>query len=232
MIQLHLIHSYIIPNWFVGFDIIMELLFAIVAITVSIFAYKIYKISKEKGVKLFSVGFLFIGLSYITHALINFFIVSEMAKGTREVIVENLQTTAFLSVVLFMALFTIGLITIFYANNKTNKKENYFLLIILGLLSVFTNISYIAAFYITSTFILIFINFHYAKDYIQNKNHKTLLVFISFIFLLLSTLVFVFPVTYEEYVIAHFLELVAYVLILVSLIRTIKIKPKLKRNIP
>ena len=54
------------------------------------------------------------------------------------------------------------------------------------------------------------------------KNKKSLLVFTSFILLLISHLVFLFPVTYGEYVIAHLIELIAYTLILFCLIKVLK----------
>jgi hypothetical protein len=217
-----MIYSYIIPPWFIGFDIIIQFLFAIVSIAVAVYAYKVYKISKEKNIEQFSLGFLFISISYILMALVTLFIYFQISGGPREIAIEHLQLTGLVGLILYMSLFIIGLINLFWVNNKKNKKETYFLIIILGLLAVFTNFNYIAAFHLTASIILLFINFHYAKDYIKNKNHKTLLVFIAFIFLFLGHAEFLFPVTYSEYVIAHLLELVSYTLILVSLIRTLR----------
>ena len=231
MANFNLINSYVIPRWFTGFDIVMELLFAIVCIAVAVFAYKIYKISKEKNIRLFSIGFLLIAVSYIVHALINIYITSEIvSEGPREIIIEHLQLAALLGLILYMSIFIVGLITIFYSNHRCNKNSSFYLLLVLGLLAVLTDFNYIASFHITSTVILLFINFHYATDYIKYKNHKTLYVFIAFIFLLLSHAVFILPVSLPEYVIAHFLELVAYSLILFSLIKNLKIKPT--RKIP
>lgn len=217
-----LINSYIIPNWFIGFGILMDILFAIVSIAVAIFAYKIYKVSKEESVKKFSIGFLFISISYLFLSLTSLFLINQLTGDDRVLNFATLQTTGLIGLFLYMIFFIAGLVTIFYANIKSNKTESYFLMLILGILAVFTNINDIAAFHITSSFLLLFINYHYFKEYVINKNKKTLLVFIAFIFLLLSHFVFIFPVTYEEYVIAHVLELVSYSLILFSLIKSMK----------
>ncbi len=228
---MQIITFYVIPKWFVGFSIIMEILFGIVSAAVSAFGYKIYKISNEKNIKLFSIGFLCISISYLLRAIINLFIVSQISGEIRKFSLDNLQATALIGVYLYMALFIAGLITIFYANIRVNKKESYFLMLGLGLLSVFTYLSHIAAFHLTAVFILLFINYHYAKDYLKNKNHRTLLVFIAFILLLFSHIVtLTAQIQLQEYIISHFLELAAYFLILLSLIRAAKIK--IFRKIP
>jgi hypothetical protein len=222
---MQIITSYIIPKWFAGFSIIMEILFGIVSALVSAFAYKIYKISNEKNIRMFSIGFLFIFISYVLRGIINLFIVSQLTGDVRTINLDHLQSAALIGVYLHMAFFIIGLITIFYANIKTNKKESYFLMLGLGLLSVFTYIGYIAAFHLTAVLLLLFINYHYAKDYIKNKNHRTLLVFMAFILLLLSHAAYLTPdIEIQVYVISHFLELIAYFLILFSLLRAAKIK--------
>lgn len=224
-----MIYSYIIPNWFARFDILIQFLFGLIAVAVAAFSYRIYKITKEKNIQQFSVGFLFIAISYMIWGLINLLLLTN-SKTSIDFRLEHLQLAGLLGVYAHMAFFIIGLLTIFYSNFRSNKREGFYLLLGLGLLSVFTYINEIAAYHLTAVFILFFINYHYLKEYFLYKNPKTLPVLIAFFLIFLGHLVFIFPVTYSEYVVAHILELFAYSLILVSLVRTVKIKPK--RKIP
>jgi len=42
---------YLVPNWFFGLDIGMELLFAVITILIAVIAFKIYSMTQDRKVK-------------------------------------------------------------------------------------------------------------------------------------------------------------------------------------
>ena len=63
---------YIIPEWFLGYDIALNLLFGIITLIVSLYAFKIYRLSSLKQSKLFGISFSFISISYFVQYYLKF----------------------------------------------------------------------------------------------------------------------------------------------------------------
>lgn len=215
--------SYLIPNWFFGFDIAMELLFAVITFLVAVFAFKISSVTKEKKVKLFGIGFLLISLSYFVWAGLNYWFVDLVQDGFREISINQVAFIGVLSLYAYVTLFTIGLVTLAYLTCNNLGGRTYYLMIGLSLLVIASSLYKLISFRILSIFLISFILYRYFEDYLKNKNKKTLLVSLAFALLLLSSIDFLFlSVYYETYVLGHILELAAYLLILVNLIKSVK----------
>ncbi len=216
-------YTYIIPNWFFGFDIAMELLFSLITFLVVIFAYRIGYFTKERKIKLFGTSFLLIGLSYIVWAGINFWFVNLGPEGVRELSIQSITLIGVLSLYAYMILFTAGLVSLAYLVCDTKKGIVYYLVFGLSLLVIFSSYYKLISFRILSIFLISVITYHYFEEYLRNKNKKSFLVLIAFLFLFSSSVVFVFSaIYYQAYVAGHILELVAYLLILINLIRSVK----------
>jgi len=218
-------HSiYLIPNWFFGLDVIFELAFAVIALVVSLYSYKIYKLSNQNQSKLFMYSFLFISISYFIQSFLNFAILSKLNENICDVLriqtVENLTLLGIYSHILF---FTAGLVTLTYMTLRTQSKKIYSLTLIISLLVVLLSANKLYSFYFLSSILLIYISFHYIFNYFRKKQLKTLLVLVAFIFLLFGSIHFLFSVNHELfYVLGHFFELVAYFLILINLLLILK----------
>ncbi len=208
----------------------MELLFFIVGGLVSLYSFKIYKLSYQRESKIFGVGFLLISVSYLLRALITLFLFTKLEEGVRGIALDNLNLIGTLGVSIYMALFTIGLITVLYTTFKIKCWQIYSLLVLISLLIFKLCGNKTLSFYAFSTILLFYICIHYAKEYIKYYNGKTALVFIAFTLLLLSTMGPIFSNTYNAYIISDIMELGAYLLITISLFWTIKKPSIIKRK--
>jgi hypothetical protein len=215
--------NYLIPNWFFGFDIAMEVIFGIITISISILAFKINQYTKERKIKLFGLAFLLIGLSYLTLGCMNSWFVHEASEGFREVSIENIQILEVLSLYIYMILFISGLVTLAYVTADMKKGITYYLLFGLSVLVIVLSCYKLVSFRILSVFLISFIAFRYLEDYLSKKNKKELWTLIAFILLFFSSLDFILSQAYyQAYIIGHIFELFAYLVLLSILIKSIK----------
>lgn len=197
------------PSWFAGYDIMLRLSFAIITFIVSLFAFKIYKVSNLKQVKLFGVAFLLISISYFVQSIFNF-----LALYGQNIIL-NIGRLGIFGTYLYMALMTCGLVVLIYATCKTANKRNLLMLLSISFLGIFLSMNSYYMFFLFSAIYLFFLSWHFIENYLQNKQAKTLLIAIAFLFLMFSNFHFLISVNHQFfYVIGHVLELFAYLLIL------------------
>jgi formate hydrogenlyase subunit 3/multisubunit Na+/H+ antiporter MnhD subunit len=215
---------YLVPDWFFGFDIIFELAFAIITLIVALYAFKVYRLSEQNQSKLFGWAFIFFSISYFIQSLLNFVIISKLSETICDVI--KLQSVTILNawgISIHMILLIIGLVTLAYMTLKINNPKAYSLVLLISLFSIILSLNKIYWFYFLSSILLIFIVIHYTQNYLKNKQSKTLLVLMAFLFLLFGHIHFIFAVNHALfYVIGHFLELIAYILILINLLLVLK----------
>ena len=201
----------------------MEILFGIITLFIALVAFSCYNTIKENSIRRFGTGFLLISLSYLIWALINMILLKNTGTGYMILISEGLPFTYISSIYLHMFLFTAGLITLAYTNFKIEKGEVYYLLLGLGLLVIASSFNKLLTFRILSVFLLIFITYTYFIEWTKNKNKKTLIILTSFALLLLSNIDLIFSnAFYLSFVINHIIELCAYGIMLIGLIRTLK----------
>jgi hypothetical protein len=213
-----------IPDWFLNYGIIFELAFALITILVSIYSFRVYRLSGQKKSRTFGIAFLFISISYFIQCFINFEIISELNEKVFNVLeFQNLITMDKLAIFFHMVFFIFGLVTLIYMILGGKNRFIYIISLIISVLFIFLSADSIAFFYVLSSLLLIFILSDYAGNYFKNKNGKTFLVMIAFLCLLIGHLNFIFIESNQMlYVIGNFLELIAYMLILINLIRVIR----------
>lgn len=217
-----MVQLYSIPTWFFGFDIAIELLFAFISFLVFLYAFNIYGVSKEKKIRNFGMGFLFIAISYLFLAGGDIFILQSITHSFFKATTQELSLLSLIGIYIHIFFFLLGLVILIYTILNVKKLEVFSFLLSFSILSVLISFNKIIAFHITSTLLLIFISHHYFEEYWTRKNKKTLFVFLAFILLLISNFDFIFsPAYYQAYIAGHFFELGAYLLILASLIRSI-----------
>ena len=192
------------PEWFTGYDILFELFFAIISLIIAFFAYRIYTMSEQRPVKLLSTSFLLISLSYAARSLPFFDDFSIYAH---------------------MVLFLTGLSILLTISIKPQKAMlatlSVLITITLGSLVLISNT--LLAYYILSSVYLAIISWHFIQNYLSNRQTKTLLVALAFIFLFFGSFHFFMSVNHELfYVIGYFLELAAYLMILTNLYLVLK----------
>jgi len=221
---MHMANIYIIPNWFLGYDILLELLFALVTLLVGIYGYKIYKLTEQRQSKLFSISFFLFSLSYFIQCALNFIILNQLNQNICTILnIKSVTTLNFIGIYTHIILFTAGLITLAYMTLKIKDIRIPSLLYVISFLGLIFAPNKINFFYFLSSFILIFITAYYLIAYTKTKHLKNLLVLIAFVFLLLANIHFIFSLNYGAfYVFAHALQFIAYLLILLNLILILK----------
>lgn len=217
-------YVFVSPSWFFTYSIILEIIFAVITLIVSYYAFKVYKLADKKSVRLFSTAFVFICLSYVIQAMLNMIILWKLADQVVSVI--NLRDAALLNLFGLYAhalFFIIGLIILAYIQFKIDDTKIAFLMTALVVTSILFTWNKLMLFYMLSTIILIFITFNYFLNYIKHKTPNTLLVLVAMIFLLFSALHYFFAVEHEiYYVVGHVLEFLAYSMILINLLLMLK----------
>ncbi len=211
--------GYIIPTGFIRFDVIFSLAFAIVTALVSAYAYRLYKLTSQKGLALFSGAFLSISVAYIIQTIFNFIIryrigelISRLARR------EAVFPLKILSAYFYTIFFAIGLVLLTYMTLKTNKTRILALLLGVVILPIIITQQALRIFHITALVLLLFISYFYYTNYTKHKNLQSLLILLAFIFLFMSNIQFAISLRQRLFFIAaRSLELVAYSCILISL---------------
>lgn len=216
---------YVVPYWFFQLSVFLEVLFAVAAGIIAYYSFKVYKLSNQRTSLLFTFGFFFIALSYLIKSAVILFLLGEAKEGIRELSFQGLTLIGEVGFYANILLFILGLVTLTYMTTKKKNFLLYALLTALSFLVVLHNVDAIFLFNILSTLFLLYLCIHYGMEYSENQNKKTLLVLIAFVFLLLSGLGFVVAYDYYlNFVIGHMFELAAYILIIASLVLTIRKK--------
>ncbi|MBW2971141.1 hypothetical protein KY320_03200 [Candidatus Woesearchaeota archaeon] len=204
------------PVWFYGFDVAFELAFAVVSLIVAIFAFRIHKATDQRNVQLFGIAFLLVSVSYFVQSLFNFLMISKANENICQVLkIQSILLFNALGAYTHMIFMTLGLVVLTYMVLKTENKEALWLLSVVSLLSIFFASNRIYMFFLMSSVYLVFLTWHFVENYLHNRQTKTLLVAIAFLFLLFGSSHFLVAVNHQLfYVIGHILELVAYMFIL------------------
>lgn len=212
-------HFYTIPNWFFGYDIGLEVLFALITIFVAGFAFRAYSLSKEQEFKLFGISFTLISLSYFAWSLINIFFVEELNENTRVLLLGNIGLLSVTAIYLHILLFMTGLTTLFYMTCRVKSWRLYLLMVITNIFVVMLSCNKLFAIYSISSLLIFFIILSYSNKYFETKNSKVGWLLAAFVSLLAANLAFLFESATSSYVVAHLLELISFGIILINLIR-------------
>ncbi len=216
---------YIVPEWFFKLSLGLELIFSIVTLIVALYALKVYRIFEQREIKLLSISFFLISASYLMKAALNLFVLREVIEGVRILNYSNLNFLGILGFYSYIILFMTGLVTLTYITFKIKSWRVYSLILATNLIIIFFNNDKSFAFNLLSSILLFYVIINYSIEYKNKKNGKTLLVLLAFIALLFSGIGFIFAESYyANYVIGHILELASYLLILTSLILTMRKK--------
>lgn len=215
---------YISPAWFYGYDIAFELIFAVISLVIALFAFRISKASGQRSAKLLGLSFLFISLAYVVQSIFNFLILSKLNENICRV-AKISSVVLFNSIAIYthIILWLAGLAILLYMALKPSKVWVFLGLIAIAVVSFLFGNNAILEYYIISSVYLAVISLHFIENFLSNKQTKTLLVALAFVFLLFGSIHFLFSVNHEIfYMIGHFLELFAYILILVNFYLVLK----------
>ncbi len=213
---------YLIPQWFFGVDIALEIIFGLITLSVALYSLHIYRLSYQRECKLLALGFASISLAYFVWSFINLFIVSNLADGTRALTLGSLSFLGSLGVYGHILLLTLGFATLAYMTLDVRGYRSYALFVTLPLLVIIFSAYKALAFYFILSFLVFYLVIHYVLEYSRKRRQTTLLLLVAFILILIGNVSFTFAAIRQvHYVIGHALELAGYLLVLASFIITL-----------
>jgi hypothetical protein len=200
-----------------GYDILLESLFGIISLLLALMAFRVYSRTDQRQIKLFGIAFAFMSASYFVQALFNYIIFSKTnAAVCSSMVLPIFAWYNFLGVYTHILLMTIGVVTLTYMTLKVQKPLLLMMMLVVSLVALFfSEEHFLTVFLILSTVYFVFICIHFIKNYRKNKDKKSLLTALAFLFLLFGSVNFMFCTQGEFfYGVAHVLALIAYLFIL------------------
>jgi hypothetical protein len=212
------------PPWFFGYDIILELVFFIVALLVSIFAFKVYKKTYQKRVLLFGIGFILISFSYLIQSLFNFLSFSKLNENICVLVkIHSVSFFNFMGIIAHIIFMIAGLAILTYMTIKCDRKRTLSLLLLLPTIGLMFSKNIVIVFFIYSSLFLLFISYHFIKNYMKKKDTKSLLIALAFVLLFIGNIKFIFLSNNQVfYALGHIVNLIAYALIICNFYLVLK----------
>ncbi len=216
-------YLYLAPTWFVHISVFLEIIFALVCTAVAVFSFRVYHLTEQREHKLFGIAFACFAASYFIWVFLNIFFISEISKGVDALVVGKLTLLNLFGVYSHIFFFSIGLTSLIYTVLKVKNFRIYCLILTLMLFGIILSENMATSFYLLSSIFLLLISVYYAEEYGRKRSSRKLMILTAFLFLFLGYLDLTFSSrNYIHYIIGHLFELIAYVIILISLVIAVK----------
>jgi len=224
------------PNWFYGFDSIIDLIAVIVSVLLVYYSYKCYRVTKENRYLYFSTAFSSLTIAFIAKiigilpiykpAITRTSLGSTIHETFTNLTPYYINALAFIVYIFFTLL---GFMILFLIISRLRWKNIRVLALLLYFVFLATWISIIhyQLFYVTSFVLLFLITYSYFKNYAEIRSEKARFVLIAFAMLLISQAFFVFAIYSPiSYVLAELIQLLGYIYLLIPFIMVFRKKPK------
>lgn len=225
------------PNWFMHFDVLIEIFSFLVLAVFFGFSLKSYKLIKNKKILYLGIGFLTIALAELSTILTKlvFFYKTTFTHqiGVFMVTYNVVKSTHFfydLGFFLHHLFLLSGLYVIYRFPLKSFKISDVVLTIFFIFLSAVLSQTNFYIFHITVIVLLILILLNFAEVYKENKSTNTKILLFAFSFLLVSHSLFSFSKLNFFYVIAQTIQLISYLTFLFLIIKITKYDVKKDRT--
>ncbi len=203
------------PRWFLGGDILFELVFALITLGISAYSFKLAKIARNKSYFIFSAGFLLLSAGYGVRTLFNFLIYYDLIPRTA-LTTDWIHFAGFyMSSILLLGGLVLLLSTVFRVRDIRPTIILYFTSIIAFL---FSNNRPVLLFLLSFLFLSMII-YHHAKNFWHNGNGTAFMVLSAFVLVLIGQLNFLFRFNPLFYVFGHIAELLGYIILLFAIIK-------------
>jgi len=224
------------PEWFYGFDSIIELIAVIISVLLVYYSYKCFKLTKENKYLYFSTAFLSLTFAFIAKIIGTLAIykpeITRTALGSSIHQTFTGLTPSYINALTFIPyiFFTLlGFMILFLIISRLTWKNQRVvaLLIYFLFLAIWISVIHYQLFYLTSFVLLLLITYSYYQNYKEIKSENARFVVIAFGILLVSQAFFVF-VIYSRiiYVLAELIQLLGFVYLLIPFILIFKKKPR------
>ena len=213
------------PMWFYGKDIIIDIVSIFVLILIAFFSLKYYRYNKKnKNYLILSSSFFIIALSFLFKILTNFSLYYNVLETKNMGFVtftyqtiRSTDTLFFIGFFLYRLLTLFGLFILFNIYEKKKGINTILLISYLLMISTYFSQSAYYIFHITSLLLLAIITIQYYKNSGSIRSFTPKLLAVSFAVIALSQILFIFiRIDLIYYVIAEIVQLVGYILLLIT----------------
>ena len=224
------------PEWFHGFDSIIELIAIIVSVLLVYYSYRCFKFTKENKYLYFSIAFFSLTIAFIAKIIATLAIykpaIARTALGSS---IQQTFTglTLFkinaLSLIAYTFFTLLGFMILFLIISKLTWKNQRViaLLVYFVFLATWISIIHYQLFHFTAFTLLLLITYSYYQNYKEIKSEKARFVTIAFGILMISQALFIFVIYSRTiYVLAELIQLLGFVYLLIPFILIFKKKPK------
>jgi len=213
------------PVWFLGFDLILELIFFLVTGLIAWYAYRIHRLTGYRQYKRWSTGFLFVALAYVVNALTNLFLYFELKENGLMVSTLGELTRIYnVGLLIHMLFFLAGYVILVFVSLRVDDARLSPLLLFLIAVTALASLPFSWVFELATIMLFLYLIILTAKNTRAHRK-KTVhssrcnqLVIIGFSILLLGQLAYLFlPLWSISYVVGHVLELLGYAALIASM---------------
>ena len=212
------------PHWFLGQDILIDVISIIVLLLIGYCCFQYYRLKKRKEHSLFGLSFLLVAFSFILKVITNITIyyttIETRKMGPLLFTYEIFHTSniiSFWGAITARALLLVGLFLLFQVYYKSEQKATNILVMYLLLLLAYLSQYAPYLIHVTSFILLTLITVKLFQNHHKTKDKLAFIIFLSFLILTVSQLMFIFiDFATMCYVIAEVLQLVGYLLLLIS----------------
>ncbi len=225
------------PDWFLGTDVMIELFSFIILFLFFVFSYKSYKITKNKKSLYLGLGFLLIAIAEAATILTKVVLYYDMSF-TRHIGEMVLTYNVVKSVDFFYELgfflhkfFTLlGLYFIYRLPMREKSSSDALLIVFFILISSLVSTTVYYLFHVTSLILLSLIFIEYYGVYRKNKSKNTKMFLIAIGLLAFSSILFIMSSLAAVYVGGQFIQLIAYIVLLVLIIGILNSSKEIKKH--
>ncbi|MBN1175420.1 hypothetical protein JXA48_02130 [Candidatus Woesearchaeota archaeon] len=216
------------PLWFIQCEIGIQLIFAIVTLLVAFYAYRVYRIARQKNSFYLGAGFLSISIAYFIQAFFNFLLLRRVTTcGFLSFMaghpVQSTMTLSVLVVFLHMVFMVAGFSVLSYITLKERNIKSFYLILALSIASLVFAANMSIMFYVLLTIMLAFITIQYSLRFNKKPTTDTFIVFLGFGMVFLGTIQLALASALGAlYVSGHIVTLAGYFLLLINLMRVVR----------
>lgn len=213
------------PLWFYGIDAAFELFSFVVLGIILWLSYRAYRLTKDTKYKYFSVAFSALAVAFLSKGVTDVWLSlafawrgvpppSEALEAVGEVFLAGYLVFIFLSLIANVLL--VG------STSKVREKRHMVLMALLILVPFYLSSSFSKSFYIISLLLYGFISTHFIQNFLRKKSVSAGCVAAGFSLITIAQGMFLFDILrHKFYVIAHFAQLLGFVLLLLVLVKVL-----------
>ena len=225
------------PDWFLGNDVLINIISFLVLFLFFLFACKCYKLDNRKGTLYLGIGFLLIAigeLSTILTKLVLYYDTNITQEIGRIIITSQVvqSVNIFYNLGFFLNKFFVlfGLYVIYKLPLDKKLSIDFFLTIYLIFIVALLSNSLFYIYNITAIILLILIINNYSKIYKKDRLANTQILILAFVLLALSQVLFMLSKLNYFYVGAQSIQLVSYIILLILIMKIMKDGKKKKQG--